>query len=67
VTCRRWNWRQCRRTRIVPETRNAYFVIDRLDPHPRHELHHAAVELVDRLRRISPECGLELETLRPSR
>ena len=67
VTCRRWNWRQCRRTRIVPETRNAYFVIDRLDPYPRSELHHAAVELVERLRRISPECGLELETLRPSR
>jgi DNA/RNA-binding domain of Phe-tRNA-synthetase-like protein len=62
VTCRRWNWRQCRRTRLLPETKNAYFVIDRMAPYPREELDRAAVDLIERLRRISPGCDLELET-----
>src|SRR5678816_3532080 len=29
VTCRRWNWRQCARTRIVPESTDVYFVLER--------------------------------------
>lgn len=32
VTCRRWNWRQGRRTRLTEESRNAYFVIEALSP-----------------------------------
>jgi DNA/RNA-binding domain of Phe-tRNA-synthetase-like protein len=28
VTCRRWNWRQGRRTRLTEETTNAWFIID---------------------------------------
>lgn len=63
VTCRRWNWRQCRRTRLVPETKNAYFVIDRLAPYPRTILERAADELSERLRRISPGVSLETEFL----
>lgn len=59
VTCRRWNWRQCRRTRLEPSTRNAYFVIDRLAPHPREALVRAAGELAERLRAISPSCEIE--------
>jgi DNA/RNA-binding domain of Phe-tRNA-synthetase-like protein len=30
ATVRRWNWRQCFRTRITTETTDAYFVLDRL-------------------------------------
>ncbi len=30
VTCRRWNWRQCTRTRITPSTTAAGFVLDGL-------------------------------------
>ena len=30
VTCRRWNWRQCRRTRLVEGTTRAYFLFDAL-------------------------------------
>lgn len=63
VTCRRWNWRQCRRTRLLPETRNAYFVIDRLAPYPMAALEGAAADLAALLRRISPECVLETEIL----
>ncbi len=32
VTCRRWNWRQGRRTRLTETSRNAYFVIESLSP-----------------------------------
>lgn len=28
VTCRRWNWRQGRRTRLTESTKNAWFIID---------------------------------------
>ena len=31
VTCRRWNWRQGRRTRLTEDTAHAFFVFDRLD------------------------------------
>lgn len=67
VTCRRWNWRQCRRTRLVPGTKNAYFVIDRLAPYPREALDRAAADLIGHLRRISPASDLELEILGKSR
>ena len=30
VTCRRWNWRQCVRTRLGPSTSRAYFLFDAL-------------------------------------
>jgi DNA/RNA-binding domain of Phe-tRNA-synthetase-like protein len=63
VTCRRWNWRQCRRTRLLPETKNAYFVLDRLAPYPIESLRAAASELVERIHRITPECDLEIELL----
>ena len=32
VTCRRWNWRQCTRTRLNPRTQDAVFVLDALAP-----------------------------------
>ena len=63
VTCRRWNWRQCRRTRLLPETRRAYFVIDRLPPWPVETVEEAAADLAVLLRRISPNVRLETEIL----
>lgn len=32
VTCRRWNWRQCTRTRITTGTSSALFILDAFDP-----------------------------------
>src|SRR5829696_7551833 len=32
VTCRRWNWRQGRRTQLTPATTRAFFVFDGLPP-----------------------------------
>jgi DNA/RNA-binding domain of Phe-tRNA-synthetase-like protein len=63
VTCRRWNWRQCRRTRLVPETVNAYFVLDRLAPYPLAALDAAASELCAHLQRFSPACQIEIDSL----
>jgi DNA/RNA-binding domain of Phe-tRNA-synthetase-like protein len=55
VTCRRWNWRQCTRTRITETTRNALFLLERLEPYPLERLHAAADELAGRLRAITPD------------
>jgi DNA/RNA-binding domain of Phe-tRNA-synthetase-like protein len=49
VTCRRWNWRQGRRTQLTDDTTRAFFVFDRLDGLTIDELHHAADELSDLL------------------
>ena len=32
VTCRRWNWRQARRTQLRADTTTALFIFDALDP-----------------------------------
>ena len=45
VTCRRWNWRQGRRTQLTESTTRAFFVFDRLDGLPLEDLHSAVDEL----------------------
>ena len=57
VTCRRWNWRQGVRTRLISETRNAYFVLDRLEPYSLEALDAAGQELITALRATSPGVG----------
>jgi DNA/RNA-binding domain of Phe-tRNA-synthetase-like protein len=52
VTCRRWNWRQARRTQLSDETATAFFVLDALDPVTSEELTAAADDLADRLSRL---------------
>ena len=59
VTCRRWNWRQCRRTRLVEETARAYFLFDALPPFGDAELAAAMVELEGLLRGGWPEALVE--------
>ena len=59
VTCRRWNWRQGRRTQLTGDTTRAFFVFDRLDGLTVDELHHAADELSDLLLDRWPSCHLE--------
>ena len=49
VTCRRWNWRQCTRTRLTPQTRDAVFVLDALGPLDDAALDAAADALVGSL------------------
>jgi DNA/RNA-binding domain of Phe-tRNA-synthetase-like protein len=51
VTCRRWNWRQARRTRLRDETTAALFIFDALDPVDDKALHAAADDLAGHLTR----------------
>ncbi len=55
VTCRRWNWRQCTRTRITTETDSAVFVLDALDPMTDAEVSAAADALTEGLLALSPD------------
>ncbi|HEY8719759.1 B3/B4 domain-containing protein [Pengzhenrongella sp.] len=55
VTCRRWNWRQARRTQLRDDTTAALFILDALDPLTDEALHGAADDLVTHLSRFGPE------------
>lgn len=65
VTCRRWNWRQCKRTALDSGSRNLWFIIDRLPPMPIAELARAGEELVRGLARISPGLRHSMDLLEP--
>jgi DNA/RNA-binding domain of Phe-tRNA-synthetase-like protein len=54
VTCRRWNWRQCARTRITGTTTTALFILDGLAAHGAGGLRAAGAELTASLARLSP-------------
>jgi DNA/RNA-binding domain of Phe-tRNA-synthetase-like protein len=65
VTCRRWNWRQCVRTRLGPTTIRAVFILDALGPMTGAALTEAGSALIDALHAISPGVRLETRTLQP--
>jgi DNA/RNA-binding domain of Phe-tRNA-synthetase-like protein len=52
VTCRRWNWRQCTRTRLTPATTRALFIVDALGPDAADIAGAAAADLELRLRAL---------------
>jgi DNA/RNA-binding domain of Phe-tRNA-synthetase-like protein len=54
VTCRRWNWRQARRTQLRDDTTAVLFILDALDPVTGEALHAAADDLSARLARLGP-------------
>ncbi|MCW2876374.1 MAG: hypothetical protein JWQ95_474 [Sphaerisporangium sp.] len=66
VTCRRWNWRQCVRTRITENTVDALFLLERLAPMSLEELSAAGDELAGLLRVISPAVRVESRLVGPS-
>jgi DNA/RNA-binding domain of Phe-tRNA-synthetase-like protein len=47
ITCRRWNWRQCVRTRLDATTGNVLFILDGLAPLSTDELEAAGRALVE--------------------
>ena len=59
VTCRRWNWRQGRRTALSDRTRSALFILDGLDPVSNDQLHAAADALVEALTALGAEVSTE--------
>jgi DNA/RNA-binding domain of Phe-tRNA-synthetase-like protein len=66
VTCRRWNWRQCVRTRITESTKNALFILERLEPYPLDRLAAAGDDLAARLRTIAPDVRIETRLIEPA-
>ncbi|MEU7133590.1 phenylalanine--tRNA ligase beta subunit-related protein [Streptomyces sp. NPDC046261] len=54
VTCRRWNWRQCTRTRLTLATTRAVFILDALGPLGDAELTAAGDALTEALLASSP-------------
>lgn len=65
ILCRRWNWRECDKTKMTEETSNAVLVVEGLHPAGRREVEAAVNEL---RRLVLKFCGGEptvcfLETL----
>ncbi|WP_435741962.1 B3/B4 domain-containing protein [Nocardioides sp. SYSU DS0663] len=54
VTCRRWNWRQARRTQLTPATTTALFIIDALEPMSNDQLTAATEALTGHLTALGP-------------
>jgi DNA/RNA-binding domain of Phe-tRNA-synthetase-like protein len=55
ATCRRWNWRQGRRTQLREDTTTALFILDALEPMTDEALHAAADDLAAHLTRLGPD------------
>jgi len=54
VTCRRWNWRQGKRTQLTDESTSALFILDALDPISSDELISIGDELIAALQKNDP-------------
>lgn len=60
VTCRRWNWRQCVRTRLSSEAKQMWFILESLPAMPLDALHEAGDRLAEGLHLMMP--GVEIHT-----
>jgi DNA/RNA-binding domain of Phe-tRNA-synthetase-like protein len=60
VTCRRWNWRQCVRTRLSTATTSAVFIFDALEPVIDDELRAIGDELVSAIANPDLRVGIRL-------
>lgn len=59
VTCRRWNWRQCVRTRLSTATTDALFIIDALGTNSGERAESAAEALRAHLSAASPGAAFQ--------
>ena len=64
VTCRRWNWRQARRTQLHDGTTSALFIIDVLNPVTDGDLNVATEELIGHLSGLGPDVQVARRMLR---
>ena len=66
VTCRRWNWRQGRRTQLTDDTTSALFILDALEPLSDDDLATAADDLSGHLMLLGPEVGITRRLIAPA-
>jgi DNA/RNA-binding domain of Phe-tRNA-synthetase-like protein len=66
VTCRRWNWRQARRTQLRDSTTAALFILDALEPLTDDALDAAGDDLASNLRRLGPDVVLARRLVSPA-
>ena len=66
VTCRRWNWRQGRRTQLTADTTSALFILDALAPMSDEALTAAGDHLADQLRRLGPDVRVVSRVFAPA-
>ena len=57
--CRRWNWKEADRTKLTPETKNAFLVIESLPPVSRDVVEAASRDLAELVERY---CGGAVST-----
>lgn len=65
VTCRRWNWRQGRRTQLSPNTTSAPFILDAPAPMSDGAPARAGGDLTGHLQRIGPAVRVATRVLPP--
>lgn len=58
VLCRRWNWRECDKTKLTPETQNAVLVLEGLPPVRQEDIESGAEDLSVLIRKL---CGGEAQ------
>jgi DNA/RNA-binding domain of Phe-tRNA-synthetase-like protein len=63
VTCRRWNWRQCVRTRLDPSTQNVLFILDGLAPLSDGGLRAAGDAIVEAVTAGTPDAVVQSRLL----
>lgn len=60
VTCRRWNWRQCVRTRLDQNTESILFIVDALGDDSVSRAREASERLLAEFRKIWPDLKSEM-------
>lgn len=59
VLCRRWNWRECDKSKITKETKNVCLVVEAMEPATLEELNNTLTELKQLVEKY---CGGEIKT-----
>ena len=59
VLCRRWNWRECDKSKMTEETKNVSLVVEGLPPTTKEELQKILDEMSELIQNV---CGGEIKT-----
>lgn len=60
VLCRRWNWRECDKSKMTAETKNVMLVVEGLPPVTKQDVQEIITELADLMKKY---CGGTTEVL----